>query len=166
MKKIFISVLLFCAASLNAYSTDHIVKSDSVKVLKFAAMEKADSDFGRDKEVKPKAPAAPVKEEPKLNNRPTFTGGEKAIRDFVRVNMRYPKECEAERLIGRVTITMTINPDGTPANIKIARSSGNKAMDAEALRIANLMPKWQPAEEKENAVAIQYTLPIQFRPGR
>ena len=166
MKRIFIPVLLFCAVSAKAYSTEHAVESDSVKALKFTAVEQVNSNFGHNKETKPKAPAAPVKQEAKLNGKPTFPGGEMAVRDFVRRNIKYPKECEAERLIGRATITMTIKPDGTPTDIKLLRSSGNKFMDAEALRIANLMPKWQPAEDKENATSIQYTFPVQFRPGR
>ena len=169
MKKIFISVLLLSALTFNATAEDFSQKNDTTKVVKqLASIKKVGMndnaiDATTGEEVK-SAVVPKKKEEPKVNSKPTFPGGEKAIRDFVRTTMKYPKECEAERLVGRVTITMTINIDGTPENIKILRSSGNKFMDAEALRVAKLMPKWTPAADKKNAESIQYMLPIQFRP--
>lgn len=171
MKKIFISAVLLSAMAFHANAEDLTQKSDSTKAVKIATIKKVavnesaiDATTGKKvespKKVEAKS-AAPV-----VVNKPTFPGGEKAIREFVRTNMKYPKECEAERLMGRVTITMTITPDGTPTNIKMLRSSGNKFMDAEAMRIAKLMPKWQPVKDEKNAEAVNYMLPIQFRPTK
>lgn len=97
---------------------------------------------------------------------PYFTGGNVAIREFVRKHQRYPAECKSERLTGRVEVTMTIDWDGTPHSPRITKSSGNEYMDAEALRVADMMPGWNPAEESDDPQGIEYTIFVNFRPGR
>ena len=97
---------------------------------------------------------------------PTYPGGNVAIREFVRKHQRYPEECKSERLRGRVEVTMTISWDGTPHSPKVTKSSGNEYMDAEALRIADMMPGWTPAAESDSPQDIQYTIFVNFRPGR
>lgn len=95
-----------------------------------------------------------------------FPGGERAVRDFIRKNKRYPEECKAVRAHGKVIIEMTIAPDGTVGNIAVATSSGNKYMDNEAMRVAGLMPKWNAAKEIKNGKERQYRMSMTFRPGR
>ena len=97
---------------------------------------------------------------------PFYPGGNIAIREFVRQNQQYPPECKRERLRGRVEVMIAIAPDGTPHSATISKSSGNIHMDAEALRIAELMPKWQPAPESEDPQAIDYIIFVNFRLGR
>ena len=97
---------------------------------------------------------------------PYYPGGNIAIREFIRKHQRYPEECKSERLRGRVEVTITIDWDGTPHSPKIKKSSGNKYMDAEALRVADMMPGWNAAEESDKPLGIQYTIYVNFRPGR
>ena len=97
---------------------------------------------------------------------PYYTGGNIAIREFVRQNQQYPPECKRERLRGRVEVMIAIAPDGTPHSATISKSSGNVHMDAEALRIAELMPKWNPAPESDDPQGIDYVIFVNFRPGR
>ena len=97
---------------------------------------------------------------------PYYPGGNIAIREFVRKNQQYPPECKRERLRGRVEVMIAIAPDGTPHSPTISKSSGNVHMDAEALRIAELMPKWQPAAESDDPQGIDYVIFVNFRPGR
>ena len=97
---------------------------------------------------------------------PYYPGGNIAVREFVRKNQQYPPECKPERLRGRVEVMIAIAPDGTPHSATISKSSGNVHMDAEALRIAELMPKWQPAPESEDPQGIDYVIFVNFRPGR
>ena len=97
---------------------------------------------------------------------PYYPGGNIAIREWVRKNQQYPPECKRERLRGRVEVMVAIAPDGTPHSATISKSSGNVHMDAEALRIAEMMPKWQPAPESEDPQGIDYIIFVNFRPGR
>lgn len=96
----------------------------------------------------------------------TFPGGERAIRDFVRKNVRYPEECKQARSAGKAIVAVTVKPDGTLSGFAIHRSSGNSHMDKEALRVARLMPKWTPAEDVEKGCEFKYLLSVSFRPGR
>ena len=100
------------------------------------------------------------------SNMATFPGGERGVRDFIRKNKTYPNECKATRANGKVVIGMTIAPDGTPGNIHVAVSSGNSHMDDEAMRIAKIMPKWDPAKDIKNGEDRQYRMSMTFRPGR
>ena len=95
-----------------------------------------------------------------------FPGGERAVRNFIRKNKRYPEECKATRAHGKVTIEMTVAPDGTVSNIAVAESSGNKHMDAEAMRVAGLMPEWNAAKDIQNGKDRLYRMSMTFRPGR
>ena len=97
---------------------------------------------------------------------PTYPGGNVAIREFVRKHQRYPEECKRERLRGRVEVTATIAPDGTIHYIGISESSGNEHMDAEALRVAYLVPRWTPAAKSKDRRDLRYTMFFVFRPGR
>ena len=97
---------------------------------------------------------------------PTYPGGNVAIRSFIKKEQRYPEECKRERLRGRVEVTATIAPDGTIHDIGILESSGNEHMDAEALRVAYLVPRWTPAAKSKDRRDLRYTMFFVFRPGR
>lgn len=103
---------------------------------------------------------------PNTEDMPTYPGGEKALREFIRSNRQYPEECKARRLTGKVTVSITIAPDGVPGKMEITSSSGNEAMDAEAMRVAELMPAWTPAKDPENGKERIYNMTFTFRPGR
>ena len=88
------------------------------------------------------------------------------MREFIRSNRQYPEECKAKRISGKVTVSITIAPDGVPGKMEITSSSGNEAMDAEAMRVAELMPAWTPAKDPENGKERIYNMTFTFRPGR
>ena len=97
---------------------------------------------------------------------PHYPGGNVAIREFVRNNQVYPPECKRERLRGRVEVVIAIAPDGTPHSATISKSSGNVYMDAEAMRVAELMPKWNAAAESDDPQGTECVIFVNFRPGR
>ena len=168
MRIIFISAALLSVLTFNVNAEEFTQKSDSTKVVKLATIKKAGTndkaiDVNTGKEIESPKAIEKKAAAPTTISKPSFPDGEKAIRDFVRHTMKYPKECETERVEGRVTITMTIATDGTPYDIKILRGSGNKFLDAEALRIAKLMPKWTPVKDEKNAEEVKYMLPIVFK---
>jgi TonB family protein len=63
---------------------------------------------------------------------------------------------------GTVYITFIIEKDGTLTNAKVLRGIGS-GCDEEALRVVNMMPKWNPGEQKGKPVAVQFNLPIKFK---
>lgn len=143
------------AASTSEKLAGKSEKSVAIEELKAAAK----------KNTKAKTKNKNTKKAPTVSY-PTYTGGNIAIRAFIRKHLRYPEECKSERLRGRVEVTITIDWDGTPHSPKIKKSSGNKYMDAEALRVADMMPGWNAAEESDKPMGIEYTIFVNFRPGR
>ena len=61
-----------------------------------------------------------------------------------------------------MVVTFTINADGSISDPKVVRSL-DKELDAEALRVVGLMPKWIPAKMNGKSKKSKYTLPIVFK---
>ena len=86
---------------------------------------------------------------------------EESVKRFISENLIYPKTSLTKKIEGTVYINFTINSDGIVSTPKILRGI-NEEMDAEALRVINLMPQWYPGKHKGEAVAVQYNYPIKF----
>lgn len=98
-----------------------------------------------------------------VENMPEFPGGMAACLEFIKNNIQYPADAKQKGIEGKTIIQMIIEKDGTPTHAKVVRTSENAELDAEALRVANSMPKWKPAVHKGEAVRVKYTIPITFK---
>ena len=83
---------------------------------------------------------------------PEFQGKNDAL---LQDTVKYPKE---ELLEGRVLIGFTVEKDGSLTNFEIVESSGHPALDEEALRVVQLMPKWKPSKRGRYQIPIVFTL--------
>lgn len=90
-----------------------------------------------------------------------FPGGTEQLIKFLSENIKYPVECEKQGIQGRVVLLIVIDKDGSVTDIKVAKSV-HPLLDAEAVRVASSMPRWQPATKDGQPVRIRYTLPITF----
>ena len=88
----------------------------------------------------------------------SFPGGQEALLAFLDQNVRYPDGYEGCAQ-GRVVVSFTIDVDGSIVDPKVIRSV-DKELDAEALRVVGLMPKWIPAKEKGKNKKSKFNLPI------
>lgn len=93
---------------------------------------------------------------------PEFPGGQEALMQFLRQEVKYPKEAEEKGLQGRVVVRYIIEKDGSISEVEIAKSV-NEYLDAEAIRVVNAMPKWIPGKQKGEPVRVKFTIPITFR---
>lgn len=59
-------------------------------------------------------------------------------------------------------VSFVVDKDGSICEAKIVKSV-SPDLDAEALRVINLMPKWRPGRQSGEVVRVRYTLPIAFR---
>lgn len=91
-----------------------------------------------------------------------YPGGISAMMTFLKNTLKYPKDCEAAGIEGRVMMRFVINEDGTISNME-AMQSPDERLTAEAKRVVGLMPKWTPAINKGKVVKMRYSLPITFR---
>ena len=91
-----------------------------------------------------------------------FPGGDMAMYKWIADNLKYPEECKAKDIQGRVTIQFVVNKDGSISEIKTLRSP-NPLLSDEAIRVVSAMPKWKPATQMDKPVRCNYRLPITFR---
>ena len=92
---------------------------------------------------------------------PQFPGGEQEAMKFLADHVKYPLSAQKAKVEGRVIVQFVVGKDGSILNPKVVRSV-NPELDAEALRVVGIMPKWNPGKQRGKAVAVTYTLPISF----
>ena len=91
-----------------------------------------------------------------------FPGGEEALYEFLRNNIKYPEEAKEKNISGTVVIKFVIEKDGSISHARILREIGG-GCGAEALRVVNMMPKWKPGEQGGKPIRCEFTLPVQFK---
>jgi protein TonB len=70
-------------------------------------------------------------------------------------NMNYPQQARDQKIYGKLTLTVSIRSDGSVENIEINRSSGQRILDAAAMRIVKLAapyPVFPPDLRKETDI--------------
>lgn len=92
---------------------------------------------------------------------PSFPGGIAALKAFVASNLQYPKSAVDAGIMGRVTVSFVVLKSGEIGDAKILNKV-DPALDKEALRLVNSMPKWSPGKQAGKAVDVSYNLPIDF----
>lgn len=92
---------------------------------------------------------------------PEFPGGSQALLDFFAKNIKYPAEVKDKGIQGKVIVQFVVNEDGSVSDAKVAKGF-NKACEKEALRVVNLMPKWEPGQDKGKPVKVAVAVPIAF----
>ena len=132
-----------------------VVKAKKPQTLEEAAAQ-GDIAIGAIDYDKPEKPFDVVEQMPE------FPGGQEALMQFLRQEVKYPKEAEEKGLQGRVVVRYIIEKDGSISEVEIAKSV-NEYLDAEAIRVVNAMPKWKPGKQKGEPVRVKFTLPITFR---
>lgn len=93
---------------------------------------------------------------------PRFPGGDKALSDFIKRNMRHPKSAKGTEIEGRVHVGFYVETDGSLTNLSIEKSTDSR-LNKEALRIVKKMPKWEPGQLGGTVARMKYVLPITFR---
>ena len=91
-----------------------------------------------------------------------FHGGDEAMFNFIRDNVKYPLLAKEAGIQGKVYVEFIVNKDGSLSEIEIARGV-HKTLDDEALRVVKLMPNWIPGEQRGKKVRFLFTLPINFK---
>ena len=103
-----------------------------------------------------------VNEFDRVDEKPTFPGGESAMKSFLRSNIKYPIVAQENGERGCVFVQFIIEKDGSMSDVKVIRSV-DPSLDREALRVVKAMPKWTPAKLKGIPVRTKCTTPVVFR---
>ena len=96
-----------------------------------------------------------------VENMPEFPGGDLGLMKFIQKNVRYPAIAKEYNITGKVYVSFIVDRQGKVTNVKIVRGV-DKNLDAEALRVVSLLPKYRPGQQRGKAVRVMFTIPINF----
>lgn len=92
---------------------------------------------------------------------PEYPGGQQALMNFLRQSVKYPADAKEHQIQGRVIAQFIVEKDGSASDRHIVRSVSPE-LDAEAMRVMSIMPKWEPGKQRGENVRVKYTIPISF----
>ena len=104
-----------------------------------------------------------IKSSDKVEVMPEFKGGNKAMMEFLMMNMKYPESAIKAKQQGKAVVGFVVKKDGTVSDVYIEKSTGYDVLDNEAMRVVKSMPAWEPGKQKGKPVDVKYFVPITFR---
>lgn len=162
VKSLLVPVAFVAAVVLTSFTVDMGVKrsNNSNETSSEAAVKKQQS----------KVKVTPPANKKENNNRtyraveqmPSFPGGTKAMMEFLSKNTQYPEEAAKKGIQGTVFVQFVVEKDGSIKDVKVIRGK-HPLLDAEAVRVAKLMPKWTPGKQDGKAVRVEFTMPVKFK---
>jgi len=93
---------------------------------------------------------------------PEFKGGMEAMSKYLGEQIKYPESAKANKVEGTVYVGFVIDNMGKVKNVSIKRGV-NTEIDAEAMRVIQGMPAWNPGTKDGKAVSTEMVLPIKFK---
>ena len=96
-----------------------------------------------------------------VEDMPAFPGGDLGLMKFIQRNVKYPPIAKEYNIEGKVYISFIVDKSGLVTNVKIVRGV-DKNLDAEAVRVVKLLPKYKPGKQRGKPVRVMFTIPINF----
>jgi TonB family protein len=96
---------------------------------------------------------------------PKFQGKDgEGFREYIAQNIIYPEEAKKNGIQGMVFVQFTVNEKGEVVDVIVVRGV-SPSLDAEAIRVTQSSPLWEPGKQKGKPVDVQFTFPINFALG-
>jgi len=92
----------------------------------------------------------------------SYPGGEKAWKQYVKKNMKYPRKAWWDEVETEVTVKVIVNNDGTIADA-VHMNVSNYGFEQEAVRLVKKSGRWLPATHGGRPVKSEGMLTIEFR---
>ena len=93
---------------------------------------------------------------------PEFPGGWSAFMQWLSKNLKYPESARKNKIQGTVVVSFIVNKDGSIASTKVS-TSADPVLDAEALRVMKMMPKWKPGMDRNKVCRTMIAVPVVFK---
>ncbi len=93
---------------------------------------------------------------------PQFPGGLPEMDKFINTKLNYPREAVKSNVQGTVFVGFVIDTDGKVKDVRVLKGIGS-GCEEEVVRVLQQMPQWQPGTENGSAVAVSYSLPVDFK---
>lgn len=107
-------------------------------------------------------PRFPGCENEKGDNKAKKECADKKMLEYIYKNIKYPAIARENGIEGTVVVTFVVEKDGSITDAKIVRDISGGCGE-EAMRIVNMMPKWNPGKQRGNPVRVQFNLPVRFK---
>lgn len=91
-----------------------------------------------------------------------FPGGVDQMKSYLMNNLHYPEESQEAGKTGKVYIEFIVEKDGSLSCV-YAKNRVSFHIDAEAVRVINSMPKWEPANVDGEKVRARCRIPLNFK---
>jgi TonB family protein len=95
---------------------------------------------------------------------PRFSGGSKALKDFISGNLVYPPEALAHHVEGSIIVQYDISDNGYVMNSKVIKGLGY-GCDEEALRLVGML-RYEKVKNRGLRVKVTTRITIHFRPPK
>ena len=138
-----------------------------VEDLRYKISEKSDDSIRvterySDVAVTEKADGADAVPFSKTETAPNFPGGKDKLAEFVNKNISFPESTYVNGILDMdAVVQLTIAKDGVVKEARIVKSSG-QVLDAEALRVARMLPKFHPGLNGGLPAESSYTLAFNY----
>lgn len=101
-----------------------------------------------------KSPVEEAKEETLtvVDVMPQYPGGDRELLKFIAQSIKYPTDAQEAGVQGRVICSFVVDKKGNIVEPKIIRGI-DPSLDAEALRVIGMMPRWTPGRQTERRSA-------------
>ena len=93
---------------------------------------------------------------------PEFPGGQSAMIEFFKSNVKYPSTAIKNKVEGTVFVQFVVEKDGSISETEI-RKGLQKDCNKEALRVIGEMPKWKSAMKAGKPVRCRFIVPVEFK---
>lgn len=120
-----------------------------------------------EEEVEDDTPFMVVENMPALGPCKSMRGDERhqctqlEIIKYVSSNTKYPPIAKSAGITGTVFVYFVVGKDGSVRDVKILKEVDSR-LDAEAKRVVESLPKFEPGQQRGKNVSVQYTIPVKF----
>lgn len=98
-----------------------------------------------------------------VEEKPSFMGGDaNTFSSWVNAHLNYPEIAKKKGIQGRVTLSFTIDTDGSVTDVKVLKGV-HYALDEEAVRVVSSSPRWTPGTQMGVQIRTTYTFPVIFQ---
>ena len=94
-------------------------------------------------------------------DKPTFPGGEEALKKYLKENVKYPEISKENGVEGIVAVGFIVETDGSLKDVKVIKFV-DPDLEKEAVRVVSGMPNWIPAENNGASVASPAEVDVPF----
>lgn len=96
-----------------------------------------------------------------VDKMPQFETGERGLANFISRVLRYPIDARQAGIQGRILCSFIVDAEGRISNVEVVQGL-HPSLDAEAVRVLGVMPRWTPGVNNGEKVNVKCLLPIDF----